>query len=67
MAEILLDKTAWEAIGKIKGCVCTGDIRQPACSKCGGWTGNPWQKLWHHFIDQLVEGNDINVSLDKIL
>ncbi len=72
VAEIFLDKTAWEAVGKALGWVALEQHDHAPDQACHGFCvkdvkGNGWLARQHRFIDHLAEGNDINSALEKIL
>lgn len=68
---ILLDPKAWQAVGKTRG--WSYEIRYGKCSHadCDG-SGCPksgtgdWKYHWHHFIDALAEGKNVEEALTAI-
>lgn len=63
---ILLDPSAWQAVGKTRGWVCK-------CFSCvdrgeayPGHENRGWTDPWHRFIDHLADGKTVEEALAAI-
>ena len=55
--KILLDPSAWKAVGKVRGWGLNED---------GEWVGRVWENMWFHFIGSLADNKSIEEALEAI-
>jgi len=59
VAEVFLDPSFWQALGKARGwVVCEDSSVHTKPAESAACTSNEWFGVWHRFIDHLAEGKD---------
>lgn len=63
----VVDPLFWQCLGKALGWTVAFKCTVPGCKKDHKRDLNNWLKTWHHFIDHLANGGNVDEFFNNLL